>query len=169
MKPRFFPLFRDEGEVIATWGQARLIKYLNGRAELKGGTREDRLPAQEWMSLFWHEAVVGGLTGSEIVVDADDLGRKIELGMAKTKIKAIREQESELRANLLQLSEACPFHLANPTDCPLFALRKMEPRKRLQWFNALSESDLAYLATYHRVCLTIRVESGSAKLQAEHP
>ena len=83
--------------------------------------------------------------------------------MAKKKIKAICGQKSERRANLLQLSEACPFHIANPEDCPLFPLRKMEPTKRLQWVNALSESDLAYLATYHRVCLTTKVELGLAK------
>ena len=59
MKLKFFPLFQDEGEVVAGWGQARLIKYLDGKVELKGGTKEDRLAAQEWMSLFWHEAVVG--------------------------------------------------------------------------------------------------------------
>jgi hypothetical protein len=111
--------------------------------------------------------VLGG--GVEIVVDANCLGRKIELGMAKKKIKAIREQESELRANLLHLSEACPFHLANPEDCPLFQLRTMEPTKRLQWVNAQSESDLAYLATYHRVCLRIKVESGSAKQRTKAP
>jgi hypothetical protein len=35
----------------------------------------------------------------------------------------------------------------------------MEPKKRLQWLDALSESDLAYLATYHHVCLQIKVES----------
>ncbi len=103
------------------------------------------------------------------MVDADDLERKIELGMARKKIKAIREQKHELRANLLQLSEACPFHLANPEDCPLFQLRRMEPTKRLQWINALTESDLADLATYHRVCLRIKVESGSASCNAEHP
>ena len=89
--------------------------------------------------------------------------------MAKKKIKPIRGQKGELRANLLQLSEACPFHLANPDDCPLFELRRMEPTKRLQWVNALSESDLADLATYHRVCLRIKVESGSASCKAEHP
>ena len=55
---KFFPLFTDEGEVIATWGQARLIKYLDGKVELKGGSKEDRLAAHEWISLFWHEAVV---------------------------------------------------------------------------------------------------------------
>jgi len=105
----------------------------------------------------------------EIVVDLEPEESKVEVGMAKKKIKAIRDQESELRANLLQLSEACPFHIANPEDCPLFPLRRMEPTKRLQWVNALSESDLADLATYHRVCLRIKVESGSASCKAKHP
>jgi hypothetical protein len=73
------------------------------------------------------------------------------------------EQQNELRASLLELSEACPFHQANPKDCPLCALRKMKPTKRLQWFDALTEDDLAYLATYHRVCLATKMDSGWAK------
>jgi hypothetical protein len=55
----FYPLFKDEGGVVASWGQARLVKYLDGKVELKGGSKEDRLAAHEWISLFWHEAVVG--------------------------------------------------------------------------------------------------------------
>ena len=105
--------------------------------------------------------MVGG--GVEIVVDVAGQEPKVGSDMAKEKIKAIRGLKSELRANLVQLAEACPFHHANPEDCPLFPLRKVEPRKRLEWLNALSESDLAYLATYHRVCLRIKVESGPAK------
>jgi hypothetical protein len=58
-KSEFFPPFRDEGELIASWGEARLIKYLDGKVVLKGGSKEDRLAAHEWISLFWHEAVVG--------------------------------------------------------------------------------------------------------------
>jgi hypothetical protein len=57
-KSEFFPLFRDEGELIASWGEARLIKYLDGTTELRGSSKEDRLAAHEWISLFWHEAVV---------------------------------------------------------------------------------------------------------------
>ncbi|MEI6786384.1 MAG: hypothetical protein WCQ21_36365 [Verrucomicrobiota bacterium] len=83
--------------------------------------------------------------------------------MATKKSKAIREQADELRASLLELSEACPFHLDNPEDCQLFPLRKLNARKRLQWVNALSESDLLYLTTYHRVCLKIKRKSGLAK------
>jgi hypothetical protein len=29
-----------------------------GKTELRGGSKEDKLAAQEWISLFWHEAVV---------------------------------------------------------------------------------------------------------------
>jgi hypothetical protein len=58
MKMKFFPLFRNEGELIASWGEARLIRYLDGKLVLQGGSKEDRLAAHEWVSLFWHEAVV---------------------------------------------------------------------------------------------------------------
>jgi hypothetical protein len=57
-KSEYFPLFIDEGELIASWGEARLIKSLDGKVVLKGGSKEDRLAAHEWVSLFWHEAVV---------------------------------------------------------------------------------------------------------------
>jgi hypothetical protein len=70
-----------------------------------------------------------------------------------------KKTKSELRANLLKLAEACPFHIANPEDYPLFSLRKMTRRKRLSWVNALSKADLAYLANYHRVCLRIKTAS----------
>ena len=77
------------------------------------------------------------------------------------------EQKKELRANLLELTEACPSHDANPEDCPLFLLRKMKPRKRLHWFNALTDNDLVYLATYHRVCFTTKVEAAAAQAAAK--
>jgi hypothetical protein len=67
-----------------------------------------------------------------------------------------KKMKNELRANVLKLTAARPFHIANPEDCPLFPLRKMTRRKRLQYVNGLSEADLAYLANYHRVCLRIK-------------
>lgn len=51
-------LTHDKGETIATFGDARLAKMLNGKIELIGGTRDDRAAAREWCSLFMHEAVV---------------------------------------------------------------------------------------------------------------
>jgi hypothetical protein len=56
---RLSALFRDEAEVVASWGEAKLIRYLDGKTELRGGSKDDRLAAREWMSLFWHEAVAG--------------------------------------------------------------------------------------------------------------
>jgi hypothetical protein len=58
MSLKFFPPFKDEGEVVAAWREAQLIRYLDGKTELRGGSKEDRLAAQEWISLFWHEGVV---------------------------------------------------------------------------------------------------------------
>jgi hypothetical protein len=58
MKLRFFPSFKDEGEVIASWGQAQLIKFLDGKLELKGGSKEDRLEVGEWIVRFLNEALV---------------------------------------------------------------------------------------------------------------
>jgi hypothetical protein len=56
-KSEYYPLFKDEGEIVASWGEAQLIKYLDGKTELRGGSKQDRAEAREWMSLFWHEAV----------------------------------------------------------------------------------------------------------------
>lgn len=50
----FFPWFKDEGEVIASFGQAQL----DGKCELRYGSKEDRLAAKKWFSLFWHDLVV---------------------------------------------------------------------------------------------------------------
>lgn len=55
---KFFPPYKDEGEIVASWGQAKLVRYLDGKLELKGGSRAERGEAREWISLFWHEAVV---------------------------------------------------------------------------------------------------------------
>lgn len=40
-----------------TFGSARLLSDQRGRLELRGGSREDRISAIEWISLFMHEAV----------------------------------------------------------------------------------------------------------------
>jgi hypothetical protein len=58
MKLKFFPPFKDKGEVMASWGEARLIKYLDDRLVLKGGSHEDRIAAREWISMFLNDAVV---------------------------------------------------------------------------------------------------------------
>ena len=54
---KFFLPFKDEGDVVASWGEAQLIKYLDGKTEFRGGSKHDRAEAREWTSLFWHAAV----------------------------------------------------------------------------------------------------------------
>jgi hypothetical protein len=57
-RKKLFPPFKDEGELIASWGQAQLVKHLDGKVELKGWSKEDRLAPHEWISLFGQETVV---------------------------------------------------------------------------------------------------------------
>ena len=49
---------RDEGEALAVFGDARLVKKLDGKIELRGGSPDDRRAAREWCSLFLHEGAV---------------------------------------------------------------------------------------------------------------
>ncbi len=48
---------RNEGETLAIFGNARLVKKHDGKTELLGGSHADRAAAREWCSLFMHEAV----------------------------------------------------------------------------------------------------------------
>ena len=54
---RLFPEFKDEGEVVAGFGDAQLIRFLDGKMELRGGSNDDHTGAQEWMSMFCQEAL----------------------------------------------------------------------------------------------------------------
>jgi hypothetical protein len=51
-------LHRNDGELIAGFGEARLVKYLDGKIKLLGGSPDDRAAAREWCSLFLHEAIL---------------------------------------------------------------------------------------------------------------
>ncbi len=72
-----------------------------------------------------------------------------------------KQGKRALRHELLALVSACPFHHANPEDCPLFTLRQMEPQLRSQWLEALSAADLSYLISYHQVCLATKLSRGT--------
>jgi len=43
---------------MASWGEARLIKYLDGKLVLKRGSKEDRIEAREWISMLLSGAAV---------------------------------------------------------------------------------------------------------------
>jgi len=79
--------------------------------------------------------------------------------MAGSSNVSLKQQRDELLLNLSELSKACPLHRLNPEDCPLFPLRQMKPPQRNRWLKSLNEEDLSYLASYHHVCMSIRLES----------
>ena len=51
-------LRRPEPELVATFGDARLVEHRDGRFELQGGSRADHAEAREWCALFLHEALL---------------------------------------------------------------------------------------------------------------
>jgi CheY-like chemotaxis protein len=57
MKPNVLARLRwNEGEIVASFGAADLIRHHDGRWELRGGSPSDHTAAREWCSLFQHEA-----------------------------------------------------------------------------------------------------------------
>ena len=44
--------------LIATFGSAKLVRCLNGRFELRGGTQADLIEAREWASMFLPEVTM---------------------------------------------------------------------------------------------------------------
>ena len=56
--------FINTGRIIQWFGEARLVRYANGRYELVGGTRADFTAAKEWVSLFGHEIILNRPTNA---------------------------------------------------------------------------------------------------------
>jgi hypothetical protein len=54
----YYPSFMHEGEIVAYFGNAKLVRRSDCKFELRGGSNEDRAEAREWISIFMHEAVV---------------------------------------------------------------------------------------------------------------
>lgn len=42
----------EVADLVACFGSAQLIKYLDGRFELRGGTASDRRRACDWLEMF---------------------------------------------------------------------------------------------------------------------
>lgn len=51
------PAGHTRARVLLRFGRADLVTVHNGRLELRGGSRADRIEAKEYISLFMHEAV----------------------------------------------------------------------------------------------------------------
>jgi hypothetical protein len=54
----YFPGGTELGDILASFGHARLVKHLNGTYELRGGSKQDRLAAKEWLAVFWRDVEV---------------------------------------------------------------------------------------------------------------
>ena len=49
---RRYPDDSDPGTLLASFGEARLIRHLDTRIELVGGTEADRTAALDWLRRF---------------------------------------------------------------------------------------------------------------------
>jgi hypothetical protein len=55
-----FPELHQNGQLIAAFGRAQLVKTVAGQYELRGGSSEEQAQAKEWISLFMHEILLAG-------------------------------------------------------------------------------------------------------------
>lgn len=51
-------IHQDSDKVMAVFGQEKLVRRLDGKTTLCGGTEQNRTTAKEWIALLWHEAVL---------------------------------------------------------------------------------------------------------------
>lgn len=51
-------LERDREEVIAMFGQGRLVQLSRVRVELRGGSRDDQIEAAGWLAMFMPDVVL---------------------------------------------------------------------------------------------------------------
>jgi hypothetical protein len=63
-------LIENDAAIIASFGNARLMKTSVGTCELVGGSQEDRALAGEWLSLFMHEVVLATYPVAKIKLSA---------------------------------------------------------------------------------------------------
>ena len=55
----------EQGEVIATFGEAKLIKLPDRKYELVGGSEADLADAQAWISMFMKGDLVRGVSDQQ--------------------------------------------------------------------------------------------------------
>jgi hypothetical protein len=48
----------DDGELLASFGDAQLVKHLDGTCEIQGGSAEERGEARDWVSLFLQHVIL---------------------------------------------------------------------------------------------------------------
>jgi hypothetical protein len=58
LKTLFNRVAGRDGKVVVSFGAAHLFRRGDGRFELRGGSRDERQAAREWVSYFLHEAAI---------------------------------------------------------------------------------------------------------------
>ena len=48
----------QDGELLASFGGAQLVKHLDGTCEIRGGSPEERDEARDWVALFLHHVIL---------------------------------------------------------------------------------------------------------------
>ena len=48
----------DEVQVLAWFGEARVVRLRGGRTQIRGGGKLEQAEAREWASMFCHEAML---------------------------------------------------------------------------------------------------------------
>ena len=48
----------EEVQVVAVFGDTRVVRLRRGITEIRGGSRREQAEAREWASMFCHEAVL---------------------------------------------------------------------------------------------------------------
>ena len=69
--------FRPEHTTIAVFGDARLLQHRDGKMELRGGTRADRIAAKEWCSLFLHNSAFDASTRTVYITSPNIIGQRM--------------------------------------------------------------------------------------------
>ena len=107
MKRKFFPPFKDEGEVIAAWGETQLIKYpLIAVPGTRWNTfgrwrtpciRRMKAAAAAWIKPLKEKLLAGD--GIEVITDLDDLLKKLR-GSRREAVQAERNYLDNNRERL---------------------------------------------------------------------
>ncbi len=70
---------RDREEVIAMFGQGRLVQLSRVRLELRGGSKDDQIEAASWLAMFMPEAVLAN-ANTHASMPCEQLLRKFSPG-----------------------------------------------------------------------------------------
>ncbi len=99
-KPKVLPRRTwDEGEIVASFGAANLIRHLDGRWELRGGSPRDHAAAHEWCSILQHEAT---FPSPSVPLTAE----QAEASKALPKRVLIADDDSVVRGSLAAVLES---------------------------------------------------------------